>query len=79
MAQFGHRIVDAPAQWKQATRGKSLGSACTMAGDSLKRPPAGFDPNHPLVEDLKRKDFALMTREAKPWPGAVEGEEDEDE
>jgi NADH:ubiquinone oxidoreductase subunit C len=28
---------------------------------------------HPL-----RKDFALMTREAKPWPGAVEGEEDDD-
>ena len=28
---------------------------------------------HPL-----RKDFALMTREAKPWPGAVEGEEDEE-
>ena len=26
-----------------------------------------------------RKDFALMTREAKPWPGAVEGEEVEDE
>ena len=29
---------------------------------------------HPL-----RKDFPLMTREAKPWPGAVEGEEEEDE
>jgi len=29
---------------------------------------------HPL-----RKDFPLMSREAKPWPGAVEGEEDEDE
>lgn len=29
---------------------------------------------HPL-----RKDFALMTREAKPWPGAVEGEEGEEE
>jgi NADH-quinone oxidoreductase subunit C len=26
-----------------------------------------------------RKDFSLMTREAKPWPGAVEGEEDEEE
>ena len=24
-----------------------------------------------------RKDFALMTREAKPWPGSVEGEEEE--
>jgi NADH-quinone oxidoreductase subunit C len=29
---------------------------------------------HPL-----RKDFVLMSREAKPWPGAVEGEEEEDE
>jgi NADH-quinone oxidoreductase subunit C len=28
---------------------------------------------HPL-----RKSFPLMTREAKPWPGAVEGEEDEE-
>lgn len=28
---------------------------------------------HPL-----RKDFSLMTREAKPWPGAVEGEEEEE-
>lgn len=35
--------------------------------------PEPFE-GHPL-----RKDFALMTREAKPWPGAVEGEEDEDE
>jgi NADH-quinone oxidoreductase subunit C len=26
-----------------------------------------------------RKDFPLMTREAKPWPGAVEGEEEEEE
>ena len=26
-----------------------------------------------------RKDFPLMTREAKPWPGAVEGEDQEDE
>jgi NADH-quinone oxidoreductase subunit C len=31
--------------------------------------PEQFE-GHPL-----RKDFALMTREAKPWPGAVEGEE----
>ena len=31
--------------------------------------PEQFE-GHPL-----RKDFALMTREAKPWPGEVEGEE----
>jgi NADH-quinone oxidoreductase subunit C len=34
--------------------------------------PEQFE-GHPL-----RKDFALMTREAKPWPGAVEGEEVEE-
>jgi NADH-quinone oxidoreductase subunit C len=32
--------------------------------------PEPFE-GHPL-----RKDFVLMTREAKPWPGAVEGEEE---
>ncbi len=26
-------------------------------GDTLKRPPAGFDPAHPLIEDIKRKSF----------------------
>jgi NADH-quinone oxidoreductase subunit C len=35
--------------------------------------PEPFE-GHPL-----RKDFPLMSREVKPWPGAVEGEEDEDE
>jgi NADH-quinone oxidoreductase subunit C len=34
--------------------------------------PEQFE-GHPL-----RKDFALMTREAKPWPGLVEGEEIEE-
>jgi NADH-quinone oxidoreductase subunit C len=35
--------------------------------------PEPFD-GHPL-----RKDFVLMSREAKPWPGAAEGEEVEEE
>lgn len=32
-----------------------------MAGESLKRPPAGYDPNHPSIEDIKRKDFAVSS------------------
>jgi uncharacterized protein (DUF2461 family) len=28
-----------------------------VGGDSLKRPPRGYDPEHPLIEELKRKDF----------------------
>ena len=44
-------IVRSPQRWKKAIRGLELG------GDSLKRAPRGYDPEHPLVEDLKRKDF----------------------
>lgn len=39
-----------------------------LAGESLIRPPRGFDPDHPWIEDLKRKDFiasvALSEKEA---------------
>jgi uncharacterized protein (TIGR02453 family) len=55
-------IVDRDGEWTKATRGKKLGSDCSFAGESLKRPPPGFDPDHPLIEDLKRKDFALTLK-----------------
>jgi uncharacterized protein (DUF2461 family) len=32
-----------------------------MAGESLKRPPAGYDPAYPFIDDIKRKDFAIST------------------
>jgi uncharacterized protein (DUF2461 family) len=32
-----------------------------MAGESLKRPPAGYNPKHPMIEDIKRKDFATSS------------------
>ena len=28
-----------------------------LDGDSLVRAPRGYPPDHPLIEDLKRKDF----------------------
>ena len=33
-----------------------------MQGESLKRAPQGFDPEHPLVNDLKRKSFFAVQR-----------------
>jgi uncharacterized protein (TIGR02453 family) len=50
-------IVDDPAGWKRASRGKKLTDRFELVGDSLKRPPRGYDPEHPLVDDLRRKDF----------------------
>ncbi len=52
-------IVDSPAQWKKARAGAEADVGCTMRGESLKRVPKGFDPEHPFAEDLKRKDFGL--------------------
>ena len=53
------KIVDEPERWTAITRGHTMRSSCGFMGESLKRAPQGFDPNHPLIEDLKRKDFAL--------------------
>jgi uncharacterized protein (TIGR02453 family) len=45
-------IVKDPRGWKQARR---VGLSHDEA--ALKRPPRGFDPEHPLVGDLKRLSF----------------------
>jgi uncharacterized protein (TIGR02453 family) len=50
-------IADNPASWKKATRSKAFLSHFALGGASLVRPPRGFDPDHELIEDLKRKDF----------------------
>lgn len=51
-----HMAAD-PKAWKKAISGKSFKEHFTLGGESLKRPPKGFDAEHPLIEDLKRKDF----------------------
>lgn len=50
-------LADNPAAWKKATRSKAFLAHFALGGESLKRPPRGFDPAHELIEDLKRKDF----------------------
>jgi uncharacterized protein (TIGR02453 family) len=52
-------IVDQPDQWTMVTDGLGLG------GDSLKRAPRGYDPDHPLIGDLKRKDFVTMRQSSQ--------------
>jgi uncharacterized protein (TIGR02453 family) len=54
-------IVADPERWQRITSGSDFRSSCGMAGESLKRPPAGYDHNHPLIEAIKRKDFAISS------------------
>jgi uncharacterized protein (TIGR02453 family) len=55
-------IVEDPKAWKRASGGKRFRDVFRLEGDRLKRPPRGFDPEHPAVEDLKRKDFIAVTK-----------------
>ena len=51
-------IVTRTSAWKNGVSGRSFRMGCRLAGESLKRPPPGFDPAHAFIEDIKRKDFA---------------------
>lgn len=53
-------IQDKPDEWIAARDDKTFNKALTIDGESLKRPPRGFDPEHPCIEDLKRKDFTAF-------------------
>ena len=53
-------IASDPQAWLTAKAG------LTLWGEALKRPPAGFDPAHPCIDDLKRKDFVTSA----PLPAA---------
>ena len=53
-------IVDDPAGWRRARDGKKFRAAWELAGSSLKRPPRGFDPQHALIDDLKRTDHIAV-------------------
>ena len=55
-------IVQKPGDWKKGTEGRAFASRFRLTGDKLKRAPAGFSSDHPLIEDLKRKNFFARAR-----------------
>ncbi|TWT74436.1 hypothetical protein Pla123a_32590 [Posidoniimonas polymericola] len=55
--------IDAdPKAWKRVSRAKSFRTHFEPSGDSLKRPPKGYDAEHPMIEDLKRKDHIAICK-----------------
>jgi uncharacterized protein (TIGR02453 family) len=55
------RIAAEPDIWREVVEDPAFAERFTLGGDALKRAPAGFDPAHPLIGDIKRKDFIAMT------------------
>lgn len=50
-------LVAKPSQWTKIVSDTKFKEAIANQGDALKRAPQGYDPDHALVEDLKRKSF----------------------
>ena len=62
LAKIRRHLQEDPKGWKRAISGQRFEQDWQLEGDSLKRPPRGVDADHPLIEDLKRKDFIGVTR-----------------
>ncbi len=60
LTRIRDRIVDKPAEWKRVRNGKWLDEhGYTLQGEQLKRAPKGYDPEHDLIDDLRRKSFMV--------------------
>lgn len=51
------RIATRPREWQRVTSDRKFGRSLTLGGESLTRPPRGFDKTHECIEDIKRKSF----------------------
>ena len=60
LARIRKRIAEHPDEWYSVVRSPSFKRNFKLQGDSLVRPPRGFDPEHECIEDLKRKDFIAV-------------------
>lgn len=54
------RISDKPAEWERVRDDKIFKRQFKLGGESLTRPPRGFDKEHPQIVDIRRKDFIAI-------------------
>ena len=58
LAKIRNRIAARPGDWKKIVGAKTFVTKFgAIEGEKLTRPPRGFDPAHPFIEDMKRKSF----------------------
>jgi uncharacterized protein (TIGR02453 family) len=55
-------IVDRTSDWTAIVDDPAFAPAFVTMGDVLKRPPQGYDPAHPRVDDLRRKSYVWHAR-----------------
>jgi uncharacterized protein (TIGR02453 family) len=60
LSQIRGRLVKDPAGWRRAIGSAAFKRMLRLSGESLKTPPRGYNAEHPLIEDIKRKDFVAI-------------------
>jgi len=61
LAKIRMLITEKPDKWKSVRDDQKFLMHWELWGDSLTRPPRGFDVNHPMIVDIKRKDFVALS------------------
>jgi len=54
------RIADKPVDWERVRDDKKFRRHFRLGGETLTRPPRGFDKEHPQIADIRRKDFIAI-------------------
>jgi len=54
------RIAAKSAEWRRTVGDRSFRRHLQLGGESLIRPPRGFDKDHELIDDIKRKSFIAI-------------------
>jgi uncharacterized protein (TIGR02453 family) len=77
LAKIREAIAAKSASWKKIQDGTAFRKHFDgVRGEALTRPPRGFDPEHPFIEDIKRKSFYAI-HEASPKLAGSSGLVDE--
>jgi uncharacterized protein (TIGR02453 family) len=60
LRQIRERISARSGEWSRAIGSPQFKRNFSLGGESLQRPPRGFDKEHPLIDDIKRKSFIAI-------------------
>ena len=54
------RIAERPGEWRKAVGDARFRRHFELSGDSLTRPPRGFDKDHECIDDIRRSSFIAI-------------------
>jgi uncharacterized protein (TIGR02453 family) len=60
LRRIRERIAARPAEWKRAMDDRRFKRQFELGGESLVRPPRGFDKEHECIDDIRRKSFIAV-------------------